>query len=398
MKLQILDKLNEGNATCFLCKTDLSSFTESVPINYKDYVIQRSIVKNKFLDKLAETIKNKKHIPSIVLIGNEVELKNNQSLEIKDFAILDGLQRTHRLKVIWETLKFVEAQKIELSNISSVYRSHSNAFTEIGADLKLLRALSKLGCLGKKPEEFFADNYIWLEVWIGLTEEQQVEKMLLLNAGHKSVNIKHQLELLFLGTLFQLDQIAPKGVTFLREKSVSSIQYSKNRKLGQFHYSHLISALVSFSAGKIVNTNADFVSDLLSDGNDQIDLTDGFGLAFLKDFIDFLFRLDARLSVKYGDEGIQWLGREVVLIGLFAAIGEYLFNNENETLSSLSDDLIDDLTMSLDLKSFEEARNQVEINKVNLGDVNKKAVYLAAYDILREVPFKGWKDYFGDNK
>ena len=401
MRLIVLDTKKESEATCYLCKVDLATYIKSIPETYKDFDVQRGIVANRYLDHLAETIHRKKHIPPIVLIADKFKKIDPKILDVSSYQILDGLQRTHRLKVIWDVLEFL----LDQSDVSAISenpgrfsRANSSSLRALGGDAKLVKSLVDLGCTSlQSRESFFNGSDLWLEVWTDLSESEQVEKMLLLNAGHKSVNIKHQLELLFLSTLFRLENISPEGVQFLREKEISAIQYSKTRKVGQYHFAHVISALIALSAGKIVNTNSDFVSDLQSNQNDYVELMEGFNLKFVKRFTQFIFDFDLSLQNEYQDVGTKWLGREVVLIGVFAAIGEMAEEKSisaDQALAFLSDD-INRLVKGLKLGDFEVERNNVELNKVNVGNVNKRAVFRAMHDLLRRQKFLGWKSYFG---
>ncbi|WP_299181949.1 hypothetical protein [uncultured Neptuniibacter sp.] len=400
MKLKILDTKNENGATCYLCKVDLKEYISSVPANYKDFGVQRGIVSNKYLDHLVDTIHGKKHIPAIVLVSNETAIRG-EDLYIEEFKILDGLQRTHRLKVIHETITKLLEKKDFIENLtssSSFFRKHSSSLKAVGANRQLVKALIEFEAHRLcSPLDFFDDNNLWLEVWDGLTEEQQIQKMLLLNAGHKSVNIKHQLELLFLGTLLKLEEISPQGVRYLREKEVSAIQYSKSRSLGSYHFSHIISALIALSAGKIVNTNSDFISQLQSGSLPEVDLIEGFDFQFLKLFVQFIYNFDRYLYEEYEDVGLKWFGREVVLIGIFGAIGA-LSNDTDKSLVELITDIdlkIPSLVKTLRITDFEIERNRVELNKVNVGVINKKAVYNAVYDFLSGQEFSSWSFYFG---
>ncbi|HHQ4526105.1 TPA: hypothetical protein ACSP1O_004060, partial [Aeromonas veronii] len=65
--------------------------------------------------------------------------------------------------------------------------------------------------------------------------------MLVLNAGHKPVNIKHQLELLFQNLLPIFEGVKSGDVRIVREKNISSAEFSKTREVGIYHFSHLIS-------------------------------------------------------------------------------------------------------------------------------------------------------------
>lgn len=109
MEAQILDTRVEAARTCYLCRITLEDYLTSLPRAYQDYDIQRGIVSNVYLDHLVQTVLDKKHIPPIVLVvdkGKFSIIKGNTALSIKTFKILDGLQRTHRLKAIKDTVEF----------------------------------------------------------------------------------------------------------------------------------------------------------------------------------------------------------------------------------------------------------------------------------------------------
>jgi hypothetical protein len=401
-KFRVLDKKPENESMCYLCKIELKDYLDAIPDNYRDFSVQRGIVANRYLDHLVDTIKKKQHIPPLVLVTNTAKL-DGDTLEVEKFEILDGLQRTHRLKAMLDAVSFLISISNELgldeaNNSRSLYRKRSSDFKAIGADRQLISSLISYDAHNLNDKfDFFDKNPMWIEVWTGLNEQEQIKKMLLLNAGHKSVNIKHQLELLFLGTLLKLETISPGGIEFKREKEMSAIQYSKNRTLGIFHFSHIISALIALSAGKVVNTNSDFVSNMQSGTLSEVELVEGFDLDFLSLFIQFMSEMDRSLSKHYGDVGIKWLGREVVLIGFFGAIGALAKDSNTDLrdyLSNLKND-VKTIVNSLEIDAFEIARNRVELNKVNVGSINKKAVYLAVTDLLSKEKFLGWGVYFG---
>lgn len=401
MKATILDQKTEGPATCFLCRVSLLEYIKSVPEDYQSYVVQRGIVSNQYLDHIVETIHDKKHIPPIVLVCSDHLIDSGQ-LVFEDYRILDGLQRTHRLKMIFDSVNLLKRSQInpdEKSDQDRFLKLHSKEIRELGSNRQVIRKLMNYG-IGPETEysDFFEGNSLWLEVWVNLSEDDQVNKMLLLNAGHKTVSIKHQLELIFLSTYIELEEIAPPEITFRREKEISAIQYSKNRRLGEYHFSHFISGIIAIAAGKIVNTNSDFIDKLQSESIGKIELYDVLTTSFLKTFLSFLYNLDKELYSDYGETGTRWLGREVVLVGLFGGIGAYAQRENIPTQRLLENELNQlpaKLSKELHLNDYEKARNSVELNKVNVGLSNKKAVYNAVSDLIYNKPFKGWSAYFG---
>jgi hypothetical protein len=170
----------------------------------------------------------------------------------------------------------------------------------------------------------------------------------------------------------------------VRERDKSSITYSKSRVGGQFHFAHLVTAFQSLDAGKPVSTNADFAAErslAMPSGEDsKLEIN----VQLLEAFADFLCKLDD----VFGDNetAIKWLGREVVLAGLFAAIGKY----SNETRTSKSQVLNDfsgklkNYYSWLTLDRFEQARNSLNLAKVNIGNKNKFAVQNATLQFLND--------------
>jgi hypothetical protein len=385
MKLTILDHFNEGDAVCVLCRTNLREYVESLPEDFKEYYVQRGIVSNRFLDNLWDTIEKKKHIPAIVLVadgeipprvlGEDFVLDGN-------FKVLDGLQRSSRLKEAWEAVKFYNSIDDRDFSIAPVKlaRIHSEKLREQDINSSLFQRVVKTRREGSALTGLFENNSLWVEIWFNLDDSSQIQKMLVLNAGHKAVNIKHQVELLFIGYLPIL-QDALGGAQIIREKDQSSLSYSKNRRQGEFHFSHLISAFVSLNAGKPVTTNADFSASRSFDGVDDADTLLGTDQDLLISFSDLLKSLDRNLVT---DEGIKWLGREVVLVGIFGAIGAYARERDIPLSAALNEMTrhVSIFVVSLNLGAFEQARNSLDLSKVNLGSVNKNAVYNATLEFL----------------
>lgn len=406
MKGKILDKITEDTGICYLAKIELGEYVRALSKDYKDYEVQREIVKNVYLDNLIETVLNQRHIPPIVLVAKSDGFKSeNDDLELAEFKILDGLQRTFRLKAIYDTVEFLKQElsqgdeiydigkfqlsrkykdQLESKNSSTVLLSKSIEFLkQKGRDVSLLDQSFK--------------RQQWFEIWTGLTPEEEVNKMLVLNAGHKPVKTKHQLELLFLNVIDRLDQVQNKHFEVLREKEISSTQYSKNRKTGQFHFSHLITSLLSFAEAKPLTTNVDLVQKKQSDyfDDDVFDLYMKYD--FLKEFVSVLLEIDLALGKEYKEDGTKWMGRETSLVGMFASAGKYAKENGKsrfEALDQLKNRIVSNPKV-LALDVFENERNSVDLAKVNIGSINKRAVFNGLYDILSgEKEMLNWSEYF----
>lgn len=404
MKGIFLDKITEQDSTCYLTKIKLNEFVTSLPEGYKDYEVQREIVSNTYLDNLIDTVLQKRHIPPIVLV---VDIKhfhiNDLDLSIAEFKILDGLQRTYRLKLIWDTIELFFSELDRSRNILELKRlqlskQYSRSLDEINSNSRILETvISTYKAKGKEYVKNCYDNFQWFEVWVNLTPEEEVKKMLILNAGHKPVKTQHQLELLFLNLIPIIKESDLKEFELIREKKSNSTIFSKNRKLGQFHFSHIITAILSLNEGKPITANVNLVhktqsSDFDIDGFDKF-----FNYEFLHKFIESLVKFDKAIEQQFHIQGTKWLGREVTLVGVFAALGKYMIMKGISPLKALEDfdKIVIDKAQSLNIEEFETAKNKVDLSKVNIGTINKNAVYNGIFSLLNnDVEKISWSKYF----
>jgi len=415
MKAKILDKKIEirhdkaidVEKVCYLVKLSLKDYILALPADYKSYYVQREIVYNPYLDNLINTVLNEGHIPSIVLIIENLQHKiESPNLEIEGFKILDGLQRTHRLKVIWDTIQLLKSALNNSNDILDygrikISREYSKQINQIESSSNILSKLIdyKKSHLDENLEDKFAKNFMWFEVWSGLDPDEEVQKMLILNAGHKPVKTKHQLELLFNNLIPIISKTSTPDFKLIKEKEVSSIQHSKNRTIGHFHFSHIISAVLSYEAGKPVTTNINLIQKTQNDEFNDEEFDIKYDFDFFKTFIATIVKLDIALYSFYKELGTQWLGREITLVGLFAASGKIAKENDKLSFTEVCDIIERQLVQKpevLDLPGFEKTRNGLDLSKVNIGNVNKVAVYDGLYDILTgKVELKiNWKIYF----
>ncbi|MFA0309825.1 hypothetical protein BH581_08370 [Vibrio splendidus] len=384
MEIKILDKKKEGSATCYLAKIAMNDYLQDLPDNYKDWNIQRGIVNNHYLDKLIDTILQSKHIPPLVLTTDNVEVNDNVGT-ISHFQVLDGLQRTHRLKLIYNSVNFIiENPSIisdaKLTNILKAVRSHSSSIKDANASSPIIRKLLSEVDAGKDLGDIFNFNQ-WVEVWENLSVTEQVNKMLLLNAGHKSVNKKHQIEIIFHNILSKLEEEVEYNFNIVRERNISSISINKNRPVGQFSFSHIVSGMLSLDQAKPVTINSNLLSKVQED-------IDNYSLSYDEILLlcRFLAELDSSLESEFGATGLKWLGKEVVVSGLFGAIGLFTETHEltiEQSLDIARDKLINN-PRSLSLPDFDNARNNLDISKINIGKINKLSVTNAIVLILED--------------
>ncbi|WP_187261743.1 hypothetical protein [Pontibacter beigongshangensis] len=407
MKAEVKDVITEGSSYCYLVSIKLSDYIKNLPDNYMNYEVQREIVNNTYLDNLIQTIIDNRHIPLMVLVAENSDLKPiNKIIDLGAFKVLDGLQRTYRLKVIYDTIALAADELAVNPDITDVGRLQLSR--QFNVKLALINSsvliLEKLLAYVKRQEVSVSeslnklyDRRQWFELWVGLEPREEVNKMLILNAGHKAVKNQHQLELLFSNMLPLFKQLGFKGFTVIREKEVPSITYSKNRIPGQFHFSHLITAILSFNAGKPITNNVNLIQKTQAEDFDDSIFDHLINYNFFYQFIGTLMGLDKKLTARYDGAAVKWLGRETSLTGLFAACGKYAQEHEISSVESLQilEKKIGDHPDVLRLDTFEIVRNSMDLAKINIGSVNKRAVFLATNDILNDITTAAdWLAYF----
>lgn len=407
MQAVVLDEFKEAGSIGILCRVEFEDYIANLPSNFRDYFVQRGIASNRYLDNLWETIVEKKHIPLMVLVADESDKVDPslKSIELNGtWKILDGLQRTHRMKLISQVVKY-QIEYVDndpnlmgdLPTIPQTVRKHRPWLIENDCPSSLFaKILSTKRDMSKDDfESVFKGVTLWLEVWFGLSRNEQIQKMLILNAGHKSVNIKHQIELLFSDYFSILEDSFPNG-EIIRERDLSSISYSKSRTSGQFHFSHLVTAFQSLDAGKPISTNAEYAAEQSLSMPTGEDSKLEFNIELLTAFASFLWSLDRKLDDDANS--IKWLGREVVLAGLFGAIGKHAMKKHASKVTVLEEfeQSIPNFVDWLRLDEFEEARNSLNLAKVNIGIVNKTAVQNATLQFLdrSDSPSPNWLGLF----
>lgn len=392
MKVEILDSREEGNSKCFLSRMTLQEYINGLPSTYQDYEVQREIVSNVYLDNLVDTVLKRKHIPPIVLVVESEQLKQQKNtLEIKQFKILDGLQRTFRLQAIRSTMDYafervsnpVECLQMNKFKFS---RQFSSDLRKNNSNTQVLRSILEALCQSDKDNlnKTFSENVQWFEIWSGLTPNEEVSKMLTLNAGHKPVKTRHQLELLFLNLLPILR--AGEGADFqlVREKEVSATQFSKNRECGNFHFAHIVTSLLSMYEGEPVATTTGLIKDIQNCEYGLDEYGELITPEFLSAFVKFLVKLDKAFADQYGEVGVTWMGREVSLAGLFGAIGQFAEKSQisRQRAMDILLAVLNSKPKIFNLQQFEVERNNLDLSKVNIGNANRAAVFSAISEVL----------------
>ncbi len=439
LKLRILSTRTEGENYCFNCEGNLEDYINSLPEQYKEYDIQRGIVANAYLDNLANTVLSDSFIPPIVLIADNSSKEGafpEENIIINEYKILDGLQRTVRLQSIYQAfqiytsiLEKMSVDEIETYNKFKLKKIIKEDFDQYNIDASYLLSVIQYYKNSKSEvkSSLFKDYKQWFIVWDKLDKTEQINKMLVLNAGHKSMDLKHQLELLFLNILplgyldktykIKNDKISDfvegtddakdKINRFVRAKDINSAYFYKKKKVGQIHLSHLISALIAFERTiPFTLKQGDLQNIQNPDDNEFENLKIFFDNGSIDKIIQFIEKIDFLFQKEYSneDEGLEWLGRESIQIGLFSAFGKYYEKQLSERPDLLFSDCLDEIYALLHdniekykISEFNKAKTNIDITKLNIGNVFKFTTYYATCKILfQQISDIDWILFFKD--
>jgi hypothetical protein len=205
-KIEVLDEKDLQDAQWVLCKGNLMDYLVSLKPSFYDYIIQRKIVKNRYLNSIVNTVVGSEPLPiitltSIVKIGTPSKGKVI-SLDMEKVEILDGLQRTFRLwaysRIIQEFKKNRDLSPIDFSKALKV--KYPEFFDSGIVNLTKIKSYYNDDSFDT-IENAFKNFDVYFFLWNGLTPGKVIHKMLVLNAGQRPVSLAHQYELLFLYVL-----------------------------------------------------------------------------------------------------------------------------------------------------------------------------------------------------
>ena len=386
MDLYLYERKTIENRSWFLAKCNLALYMENLRKDFFDFEIQRRIVKNVYLDGILHTIELGDPMPVITLtVDGEVKTRDDRHINISKFDILDGLQRTYRLWVVWRLIEIVN---------SSNCKNYKELLTQLKSDeegkmlldldfvsVKLLKRLFEKDndevIYKDKLHSLYAQYDIYFAIWDGLSDDDIIKKMLILNAGQRSVSSVHQFELLFLHFFDDNKLTLYRNIHLYREKQKEYFRIKRgHRNAGEYALASIIIALQSYVEGKPLRVDPSnkvkFEDDTPVEGDE---LTRYFNADFLNCFIQRVYNIDLLLKVK-GASYEMWYGKDTTLSGVFAALGAFL--RENTLNFAKLDDAIQVITDIHDpflLGEFDEAYSNLSSVRVNVGKVLRDAVF-----------------------
>lgn len=408
MHIEILDTKQVNGNTWTLCKGNLLHYLQGLKTDFFEFSVQRKIVNNVYLDGIYRSVEKGEPFPPVTLTySGSIPPETRGDFEIDEcqIEILDGLQRTYRLWVILFIAKVIEKSGAkDLLSLAEAIKNTDDG--EVILQNKFITPKFIKSLLvekdGKLYIEYLVECYskfeVYFTIWTGLDDQEVIRRMLILNAGQKSVSSTHQFELLFLHFFEDGKLHYKQEVTLVREKDVRfrAVQQGK-RELGEYLMSSVVVALQSFINGKqlrIATANKINLDDnkLL---NDEA-LADYFNPDTLSDFINQLYDFGEMLSKK-DSKYIKWYGKDTVLSGIFGAMGAFMIDNgmkpQVETIGDLSL-VLSGFDDPFNLKDYYDAyENKLASTKVNVGNAVRKAIFNYTKDMLT-LGSSNWYKYF----
>ncbi len=393
MELFLYERKIIDKRSWFLAKCSLASYMEHLRKDFFDFEIQRRIVKNVYLDSILHTIELGDPMPVITLtVDGNVEMIDEHHINIAKFDILDGLQRTYRLWVIWKLIEIANNSHCkEYKELLSQLKSNDEGKMLLDLDfvsVKLLKQFFEKDnyevVFKDKLHSLYTNYDVYFAIWEGLNDDDIIKKMLILNAGQRSVSSVHQFELLFLH-FFDDNKLTLDGnIHLYREKQKDYFRIKRGvRNAGEYALASIIIALQSYVEGKPLRVDPSnkvkFEDDTQVEGDE---LTRYFNADFLNAFIQRIYYLDEQLKSK-GASYELWYGKDTTLSGVFAALGAIL--KENTFDLAMLDDAIRRITDMRDpflLGEFDEAYSNLSSVRVNVGKVLREAVFEFTKGIL----------------
>ena len=404
-EISIFSHTTEQNSSdielqCYLVGMKLNDYLNNLPLDYQDYDIQRGIVRNNYLDNIGRDIIKGNHIPVITLTNDRVINKEKSSIE--DFKILDGLQRTFRIHQLYLFLQKITEEEIKNEIFDVVKKGDKSEFRrKYRTEWKLSDEFSYTVLEARNIVETFIkyrnelvpnklldifDREQWFEVWEKLSIEDEIRKMILLNAGHKPMNNYHQLELLFLN---QLSFIKKRfsNIEIVRGKDMSTLAYAKSRKKHQFYFAHIIETILSFLNEDVVTLNSSLIQSIQEGDDASIRIQENPEI--ISETIDFLLKFDDILDSQFGNEGTKWIAKDTVLTAVVVAI-----SRTKKTYKEFLN-LLNKYPDMLNINGFNEWRKTLDISSINIGKYTKETVISGVSDFIRNSQQINWKKYSG---
>lgn len=404
MVIHILDRLEDR---WILGKVSLLEYLERMTTESFNYIIQRGIVTNKYLDSIMEAVSTNSPLPPISLIANGDIKEDTVDVVIDEFNILDGLQRTYRL---WAYLRLAmlssEHPNEDYRRISDRLRKEEPYFSKALSPRQVRMLFKDESAVNiKNLRQMFSQYSIYIYLWLNLPEKEAIKKMLVLNAGQKRMPIQNQYELMYLHTLEQLN-FDGDGIELVRTKDEEAYWVKKGeRQVGQYIVPSLIIGLQSFIAGKPVRLSDDLLYSANTEYSDDYITEQGVDLffdeQFIRDFVHNLYNLDSTVCANDAN-AVKWFSKDTVISGIMGGIGRFIRKhhpedadfaiNANNVFRTMIGTAFRNGVFCLD--DFELEYASLSSVRINIGTIVRRAIAEYSYTLVTDANAANWYNAF----
>ncbi len=336
----------------------VNEYFDLIGENYNKFQFQRKKETHKGYKRLKEDLKEGALIPSITLaiepsiaqgLVSIIENEDKKGLiskieDVKDnIYILDGLQRTHKIKEL--------------------------------LDAKI---------------EFKQNQKLLLEIWVEPNISHLVYRLIVLNSGQKPMSMRHQIELLFTTMRVTLSNKI-SGLEVIVEN-----EESKRKGAKQFPFDRLVTAYYSFLMKTPEVDKASIVSEKLLEEK-IMDESEAYLSESFTSFTNYLKKyteLDAQLFRVYNNTDLNtfrnWFADTNVINSFFAAIGR-LNESRADRIDEALNTMLATLTTAkngediLNLEKYKNIKSEVaDPNIYNVGYATRLLLYGSFTEYLRD--------------
>lgn len=385
-------KLDSNVNGWILGKIPLYDYISSLSIEKFNYAIQRGVVVNPYLDTILDAVIANKPLSPISLTAT---INGNDIIE---FNILDGLQRTCRLWI------YYQLSKISLDNSITDYRKatdklkeYCNFYSKAVAPRQVRKLFNKESDINVwNLKEKYSDYCLYLYIWQGLTHNEEIKTMLILNAGQQRMSIAHQYEIIYL-RFFENYRTSNNCIKLLRSKDNKG---NVLRHVGEYKIPTIIIGIQSLLSGKPIRlTRETFLyKDYESEDSVNVCIQSAdylFTQDFIEKFLAILYELDKKICVN--DELCSWFGKDTTISGIMAGIGSSSSQcTDPKELLDIFKQAVDKIKnpYMLKLEEYEMAYSNLSSVKVNIGIVVRKAITLYIRSLITSKNPISWASAF----
>lgn len=401
MDIKIIDK-NE-KAKWYLGKISLWDYLESLNLNSFEYDIQRGIVHNQYLDTILKSITDGNILQPFSIVTRQAKFVGDIA-SFQSFDILDGLQRTFRLWIYKYISTYSLSKGIDNAKDALVQIRKQMEVDSLVISIPQIKSLfsrkSKINVWNLK--NIYSDYYIYVYLWKGLSEEEIIKKMLILNAGQKRVSLSHQYELMYLRFFKSLENELDEHIRFVRFKSRDFKKVSKGDRIpGLYLQPTAIIALQSMISGKPIRLESNMVNLDDDEYIKEDNLEYFFSKPYVKEFYQLLYKLD--LCVCGDNEEInKWFVKDTTMSGILGGIGrcareqykedDRFFEESNRLFNSYID-FISNKVNPFDVQGFYANYANLSSVRVNIGSLVRKIISDYTIALIKDKPID-WKTCF----